>query len=243
MSIKAADTLEPNGDFALANAENINITIDGEEKKLSDYISSIESGKGKSISSITKTNTAGLVDTYSINYSDGSTADTFTVTNGAKGETGATGATGAKGDKGDTGETGAKGDKGDAFTYSDFTEEQLAALKGEKGDKGDTGATGATGATGPQGETGAKGETGDKGDTGEKGEKGDTGTSAHVATVSTTDDDGTQHVYIKTWEGDDDSSATLSADLMANANDIAAAIEEIMSSYTGTTTTTTSTES
>ena len=208
MSIKAADTLEPNGDFALANAENINITIDGEEKKLSDYISSIESGKGKSISSITKTSTSGLVDTYSINYSDGSTADTFTVTNGAKGDTGATG---AKGDKGDTGATGEKGDKGDAFTYSDFTEAQLAALKGEKGDAG------------------------------EKGEKGDTGAAAHVTTVSTTDDDGTQHVYIKTWEGDDDSSATLSADLMANANDIAAAIEEIMTSYTGTTTTTTTT--
>lgn len=238
MSIKAADTLEPNGDFALANAENINITVDGEEKKLSDYISSIESGKGKSISSITKTSTSGLVDTYSINYSDGSTADTFTVTNGAKGDTGATG---AKGDKGDTGATGEKGDKGDAFTYSDFTEAQLAALKGEKGDKGDTGATGATGAAGPQGETGAKGDTGEKGDAGEKGEKGDTGAAAHVTTVSTTDDDGTQHVYIKTWEGDDDSSATLSADLMANANDIAAAIEEIMTSYTGTTTTTTTT--
>lgn len=37
---------------------------------------------GKSIQSITKTSTAGLVDTYTITYSDGST-DTFDVTNGA----------------------------------------------------------------------------------------------------------------------------------------------------------------
>ncbi len=233
MAIKAADTLEPNGDFALANAENIYITVNGEDKKLSDYISSIENGVGKSITSITKTGTSGLVDTYAINYSDGSAPDTFTVTNGDKGDTGAEG---PKGEKGDTGATGAKGDKGDAFTYSDFTEEQLAALKGEKGDKGDKGdkgETGATGAAGPQGETGAKGETGA---TGPQGEKGDTGAAAHVTTVSTTDEDGTQHVYIKTWEGDDDSAATLSADLMANANEIAAAIEEIMTSYTGTST-------
>lgn len=42
---------------------------------------------GKGISSITKTGTAGLVDTYTIAYNNG-TSSTFTVTNGAKGEKG-----------------------------------------------------------------------------------------------------------------------------------------------------------
>lgn len=46
---------------------------------------SIQNGKG--ISSIAKTSTAGLVDTYTITYND-STTSTFSVTNGAKGDTG-----------------------------------------------------------------------------------------------------------------------------------------------------------
>lgn len=56
-----------------------------------------------SIVSIEKTATDGLVDTYTIYYSDGSEYS-FEVTNGADGE---------KGDKGDTGATGEKGDTGD----------------------------------------------------------------------------------------------------------------------------------
>ena len=48
------------------------------------------------VKSIVKTDTTGLIDTYTITYGDDSTA-AFTVTNGA---TGATGATGAKGDTG-----------------------------------------------------------------------------------------------------------------------------------------------
>lgn len=51
---------------------------------------------GKGISSIVKTSTSGLVDTYTITYSNDDTT-TFTVTNGAKGDTGATGATGPAG--------------------------------------------------------------------------------------------------------------------------------------------------
>ena len=73
-----------------------------------------------SIVSIEKTATDGLVDTYTIYYSDGSEYS-FEVTNGADGEKG------EKGDKGDTGATGEKGDKGDT------------GATGEKGDKGDTG--------------------------------------------------------------------------------------------------------
>lgn len=210
MAIKAADTLEPNGDFALAEAKNITITIDGEVKNLASYIENLEvsGASGKGISSITKTSSSGtdpVVDTYTISYTDGSTSDTFTVTNGKKGDKGATGATGA------TGAQGEKGDKGDAFTYADFTSEQLAALKGDKGD------------TGAQGETGAK---------------GDTGSAAHVTMTTTTDSDGTQHVYVKTWEGDDETAATTSPDLMGAVNNVASAIEEIMSTYTASASTT-----
>lgn len=48
---------------------------------------------GNGIKSITKTGTSGLVDTYTVTYTDGTTT-TFTVTNGAKGDKGDTGATG-----------------------------------------------------------------------------------------------------------------------------------------------------
>ena len=48
---------------------------------------------GNGIASISKTGTSGLVDTYTITYTDGDT-DTFTVTNGEDGATGQTGATG-----------------------------------------------------------------------------------------------------------------------------------------------------
>ena len=46
---------------------------------------SVQNGKG--ITSIAKTGTSGLVDTYTITYND-ATTQTFTVTNGAKGDTG-----------------------------------------------------------------------------------------------------------------------------------------------------------
>ena len=51
---------------------------------------------GVGITSIEKTGTSGLVDTYTITYTDGDT-DTFTVTNGAQGDPGAPGADGADG--------------------------------------------------------------------------------------------------------------------------------------------------
>ncbi len=47
-------------------------------------------GDGRSIVSITKTNTVGLVDTYTIVYSDG-TKSTFTITNGSNGQNGSDG--------------------------------------------------------------------------------------------------------------------------------------------------------
>jgi hypothetical protein len=88
--------------------------------------------QGVGISTIKKTSTSGLVDTYTITKTDNSTA-TFTVTNGAKGDKGDTGATGATGPQGPTGATGATGPQGPT------------GATGAKGDKGDTGATGAAG--------------------------------------------------------------------------------------------------
>lgn len=63
------------------------------------------------IKSIEKTGTEGLVDTYTITFVGGST-QTFTVTNGAKGDTGAQGIQGEKGEKGDPGEKGEQGIQG-----------------------------------------------------------------------------------------------------------------------------------
>ena len=50
------------------------------------WLTALAAGKG-GISSISKTGTAGLVDTYTITYADASTS-TFTVTNGAQGDQG-----------------------------------------------------------------------------------------------------------------------------------------------------------
>ena len=54
---------------------------------------------GVGIVSVAKTSTAGLVDTYTITYTDATTS-TFTVTNGADGADGATGANGTNGTNG-----------------------------------------------------------------------------------------------------------------------------------------------
>ena len=51
---------------------------------------------GNGIASITKTSATGLVDTYTITYTDGTTT-TFTVTNGADGQAGQDGQDGADG--------------------------------------------------------------------------------------------------------------------------------------------------
>lgn len=86
-------------------------------------------GDGRGIVSIEKSGTDGLVDTYTITYTDG-THSTYTVTNGEKGDTGAPGPKGERGEKGERGDTGAKGE---------------------------TGARGATGAKGADGYTPVKG--------------------------------------------------------------------------------------
>lgn len=109
---------------------------------------------GVGISSITKTGTAGLVDTYTISLTNGQ-SNTFTVTNGAQGPQGATGATGATpqitaqvttlaaGSNATVSQTGTA--EQPVLTFGiprGNTGEQ--GVQGIQGEKGDTGATGAT---------------------------------------------------------------------------------------------------
>lgn len=63
---------------------------------------------GVGIQKIEKTGTDGLVDTYTITYTNGQTT-TYTVTNGADGEKGEKGDPGEKGERGERGETGESG--------------------------------------------------------------------------------------------------------------------------------------
>ena len=132
--------------------------------------------------------------------------------------------------------------------------ENISAGVGEKGDKGDPGVgiskvesaevTGGVMVTITLDDgkasaftlkNGEKGDIGPAGPAGEKGDKGDTGIAAHVSILKSIDVDGTKHAYVKTWEGEDDSAAEMSDDLMTPVNEVLAAVEEIMSSYTGTT--------
>lgn len=113
----------------------------GFEGTYEEWLNSIKGEKGNDgvgIASIIKISTNGLVDTYRINYSDGSYS-TFIVTNGAPGEKGETGEAGPQGEQGKQGEKGETGSQG---------------IQGPKGD---------TGAQGPQGEKGEKGDPGQNG--------------------------------------------------------------------------------
>ena len=113
------------------------------------YSLSLQNGKG--ISSIAKTGTAGLVDTYTITYNDATTS-TFTVTNGAQGPTGQAWYVHIKyyavqptrdSDMGDTPDNWIgiySGTASSAPTH--YTSYQWFEIKGDKGDTGDTGETG-----------------------------------------------------------------------------------------------------
>lgn len=115
-------------------------------------------GGGRSISSITKTATHGLVDTYTITYTDGTTS-TFDVTNGAPGQDGDDGIDGFSPVANVTRTSG-----GAVISIQDKTGTTTANVydgaQGPKGDPGERGATGATGPTGPPGPAGADGDDG-----------------------------------------------------------------------------------
>lgn len=109
---------------------------------------------GNGIKSITKTGSEGLVDSYQILFTDGSTFD-FQVTNGATPtitiKDGIWYINGVSTGQEAQGEQGPKGDKGD------------------KGDKGEQGEVGPIGPQGPQGEQGEQGPVGPQGPAGSGG--------------------------------------------------------------------------
>ena len=193
--------------------------------------------KPVSVVSIEKTGTSGLVDTYTITYSDGTTS-TFTVTNGADGEKGETGATGAQGIQGQPGQDGHTpvitiGANGHWFIDGVDSNVSAEGAKGETGPQGPAGDKGDTGATGPQG------PAGEKGDTGEQGEPGTPGSSFLSGLTNPSDSEGrdgdtylnitTGDIFKKTdgfWEkmgnmkgGDSSSSTFLSGDRTPTADE------------------------
>ena len=109
--------------------------------------------QGVGISTIKKTSTSGLVDTYTITKTDNSTA-TFTVTNGAKGDSGTNGTNGTNGVtptiKASSGANiGSVGTPSvTASTSGTTTTFTFDYLKGAKGDKGDTGSVASVTTTG-----------------------------------------------------------------------------------------------
>lgn len=125
---------------------------------------------GVSVVSISKTNTDGNVDTYTIAYSDGSTS-TFTVTNGVDGEQG------IQGNPGQDGHSPVVRIGNNGHWFVDGVDTGIQA-QGPKGDKGETGDDGLTPYIGNNGnwwigtiDTGVKaaGENGQDGSDGEDG--------------------------------------------------------------------------
>ncbi len=112
----------------------------------------IQGQTGNGIVGINLTTTVGLVDTYTVTFTNG-TSTTFTVTNGEKGDTGSTGVTGAVGNGiSSITKTDASG-LVDTYTvlFTNGSSTTFTVTNGGKGDKGDTGETGATGLTGATG--------------------------------------------------------------------------------------------
>lgn len=121
---------------------------------------SVTPGKdGVGISKIEKTDTQGLVDTYTISYTNGTTT-TFTVTNGQDGQDGADGTNGTPGKDGQNGITPTIGENGNWYLGDEDTGKPSRGEKGDKGDTGNTGPAGADGAPGTNGQDGSPGEDG-----------------------------------------------------------------------------------
>ena len=114
---------------------------------------------GVGISKIEKTDTQGLVDTYTISYTNGTTT-TFTVTNGQDGQDGSDGTNGFPGQDGQNGITPTIGENGNWYLGNEDTGKPSRGEKGDKGDTGNTGPAGADGAPGTNGQDGSPGEDG-----------------------------------------------------------------------------------
>lgn len=84
----AHPTSDPGDAYLVGDPTHIYIWLTDEQKYADGGLfTSVPGLDGVGITSIDKTSTVGLVDTYTITYTDGDT-DTFTVTNGAPGEPG-----------------------------------------------------------------------------------------------------------------------------------------------------------
>ena len=108
-----------------------------------------------SIVSVEKTDTEGLVDTYTITYTDGTTS-TFTVTNGADGQDGRNGLNGPRGISiVSIQKTGTQG-LIDTYTitFSDSTTTTFTITNGADGEAGEDGQNGTDGANGRDGADG-----------------------------------------------------------------------------------------
>lgn len=114
---------------------------------------------GVGIQKIEKTGTNGLVDTYTITYTNGQTT-TYTVTNGADGPKGDKGDKGDTGQKGDPGTTPEIGENGNWYLGEIDTGKPSRGEQGPKGEQGPQGEQGGTGEQGPPGQTGPAGQTG-----------------------------------------------------------------------------------
>ena len=176
---------------------------------------------GVSVLSITKTSTDGLVDTYTILYSDGNTS-TFTVANGQDGQNGTNGVEGAQGIQGEPGADGHTpiiliGQNGNWFIDGEDTGVQAQGIQGPKGAQGDKGETGDQGPKGDKGDTGNNGLTpyigdngnwwidntdlgvkasGTQGETGEQGQSGKDGASVLTGYGEPTENGKTGDAYI-----------------------------------------------
>ena len=132
------------------------------------------SGEVRGISSIEKTSSEGLVDIYTIYFTD-NTITTYTVTNGKNGANGKDGVNGKDGENGKDGINGISAThswNGTTLTITSASGTSSTDLKGEKGDKGEKGEQGERGIQGERGEKGEQGIQGKKGDTGEQGIQG-----------------------------------------------------------------------
>lgn len=150
--VKYDKTTWENGSGSPLNAENLNNIEEGIDNLCTEL-------NKLTVMSIKKTSSEGLVDTYTVTYSDGKTS-TFIVTNGAKGDTGASIVP-----------------KGNWVSNVDYVELDVVSYNGSSymALKNTTGATPGTDST----KWMLLVKKGDKGDNGEKGAKGDTGKSAY----------------------------------------------------------------
>ncbi len=143
-----------------------------------------DKGDGITLVSLSKTESAGLVDTWTMTFSDGSSMS-FDITNGAVGETGPQG---VKGDTGAAGATPFIGENGNWFIGTSDTGVKAQGTNGTQGTAGANGVTPHIGdngnwfigsedtgvpATGPQGPAGSGGSGG-------AGTPGEPGTTPHI---------------------------------------------------------------